>query len=97
MLPRLIDFIHDQGYEVTLGDAFRDSRVTYGHQGSMHRVRLAIDLNLFLEGTYLTATDDYAFAGAYWTNLHPAHCWGGSDGKDGNHFSAFAPDFNMVY
>ena len=53
MLPRLIDFIYESGYECTLGDAYRDPR-SHGEQGlegpygrpkSAHKYRLAIDLN----------------------------------------------------
>ena len=98
MVPRLIDFIFDQkGYSCTLGDAYRSPSVKYGHRNSLHRHRLAIDLNIFKDGRYLEETDEYAFAGAYWCNLHPANRWGGMDGKDGNHFSSFADDFGMTY
>ena len=47
MVPRLILQAAHLGYGVTLGDAYRDPRVTYGHPGSLHRFRLAIDINLF--------------------------------------------------
>ena len=47
-----------RGYEVTLGDAYRDHRLHgkygekagYGHRNSNHKNRLAIDLNLFKDG-----------------------------------------------
>ena len=62
-MPRLIDYINDNGYECTLGDAFRDPRshghmgeyIAYGRRWSAHKQRLAIDLNLFLDGKYLFA------------------------------------------
>ena len=97
MVPRLIDFAYDNGYKVTLGDAYRSDAVKYGHANSLHRKRLAIDLNLFREGEYLTSTDAHAPLGAYWCNLHPANRWGGMDGKDGNHYSSFAEDYGMKY
>ena len=97
MVPRLIDFAYDNGYAVTLGDAYRSPAVPYGHKNSLHRKRLAIDLNLFKNGAYLTETDDHAPLGAYWMNLHPANRWGGIDGKDGNHYSSFAEDYGMTY
>ncbi len=43
----LIQKAAQMGYQTTLGDAYRDPRVPYGHPKSTHRVRLAIDLNVF--------------------------------------------------
>lgn len=96
-IPRLIDRIYDQGYECTFGDAFRDPRVhgelgedaenAYGRPKSLHKLRLAIDLNLFRGGAYLRDTEAYRPFGEYWVGLDPEnHIWGG-DFKDGNHFS----------
>jgi len=50
------------GYAVTFGDAYRDPRLHgaigeargYGHPRSAHKMRLAVDLNLFKDGVYLT-------------------------------------------
>lgn len=58
MLPALINKAIELGYEVTLGDAYRDPRLHgavgvkqgYGHSKSCHKIRLAIDLNLFNKG-----------------------------------------------
>ncbi len=97
MFYQLLGFIHDNGYECTFGDAFRDDRVPYGHRNSLHRKRLAVDINLFRDGVYLTSTEDHTPLGAFWTNLHPANRWGGLDGKDGNHYSSFAEDYGMTY
>lgn len=72
------------GYEVTLGDAYRDPRCPYGHPHSLHRMRLAIDLNLFRDGIYLTETEDYRELGEYWESIGGS--WGGRF-DDGNHFS----------
>ncbi len=69
------------GYEVTFGDAF----ATTGHMtGSLHYKRLAIDLNLFKDGKYLTETSDHTELGLYWESLGGS--WGGRF-KDGNHYS----------
>lgn len=54
-----------QGFEVTLGDAYRDPRLHgeigvklgYGHPRSAHKNRLAIDLNLFKGGEFLSSSD----------------------------------------
>jgi hypothetical protein len=94
LLPRLLDFIHSKGYEVTLGDGYRSPVVFggigqatgYGHPSSYHKSRLAIDLNLFLDGIYLVHTDDHRKFGEYWESLHPMCTWGGRF-NDGNHYS----------
>jgi len=82
------------GYEVTLGDAFRDPRVHgeigekkgYGHPKSAHKNRLAIDLNLFKDGKFLQATEDHQSLGEWWESQHPDCRWGGRF-NDGNHYS----------
>src|SRR3990172_10419810 len=71
----LIVHAYELGYEMTFGDAYRDPRVTYGHPKSTHRFRLAVDLNLFRDGKYLTATEDHRVLGEGWEKKHPlARC-----------------------
>lgn len=82
-VPRLIDAAFVLGYEVTLGDAYRDPRTSYGSLSSKHRMRLAIDLNLFKDGIYLTSTDDHLPLGEYWESI--GGIWGGRF-DDGNHY-----------
>ena len=80
------DLIHNafiMGYEVTLGDAYRDSRCDYGKTDSKHRLRLAIDLNLFSDGLYLETTEDHRPLGEYWESI--GGIWGGRF-DDGNHY-----------
>lgn len=96
MLPRLIDYAHKLGYQVTIGDAYRDPRVfgahgqssntpvAYGSHKSCHKLRLAIDLNLFKDGKMLTRSEDHEPLGLYWESLGGS--WGGRFG-DGNHYS----------
>jgi len=80
-LSLLIAFAYEKGYELTLGDAY----ATTGHiQNSFHYKRLAIDLNLFRNGTYLTETDDHRELGEFWESLGGS--WGGRF-DDGNHYS----------
>jgi len=82
------------GYEVTIGDVFRDPRVhgqlgvrkSYSHPKSAHKVKLAIDLNLFRDGEYLQLTEDHRPLGEWWKEQHPLARWGG-DFDDGNHYS----------
>lgn len=95
-VARLIDKAHEMGYEVTLGDAYRDARVFgavgeskgYGHRNSCHKSRLAIDLNLFFDGQYLTSSESHAALGAWWESQGSDHQWGGRfPTPDGNHYS----------
>jgi hypothetical protein len=94
MIVQLINYIHAQGYEVTFGDAFRDPRLHgalgvklgYGHPRSAHKQRLALDLNLFKDGKFLTMTSDHEPFGVFWESLGGA--WGGRfSTPDGNHYS----------
>ncbi|MES2635851.1 MAG: M15 family metallopeptidase [Pseudomonadota bacterium] len=92
MLIELLEFAYKNGYEITLGDAYRDPRLHgdigtkkgYGHSKSAHKQRLAIDLNLFKDGKYLTSSDAHKPLGEFWESLGGA--WGGRFG-DGNHYS----------
>lgn len=96
MVADLIIFINDSGYSCTFGDAFRSDAVPYGHPNSLHRKRLAVDLNLFdPDGNYRPDSEAYRFAGEFWEGLHPKNKWGGE--QDGNHFSSFAEDYGMVF
>ncbi len=83
MIAKLILYAYQQGYEITLGDAWaKDGHV----KGSFHYKRLAIDLNLFKDGVYLTATADHLFLGEKWQEMGGS--WGGNFRReDGNHYS----------
>lgn len=80
----LIQYANEQGYELTWGDAYRAPTVTHGHPDSLHRKRLAVDLNLFKDGVFLQTTDDHALLGEFWEKI--GGTWGGRFG-DGNHYS----------
>lgn len=92
LVPRLIDKAHELGFEVTLGDAYRDPRVFgqlgtrmgYGESKSAHKQRLAIDLNLFKDGEYLPDTEAHRQLGQWWEGQ--GGVWGGRF-NDGNHYS----------
>ena len=94
LLPRLLDHVHEQGYEIRGGDLFRDPRVHgavgvdmgYGHPKSGHKNKLAIDLNLFKGGAYLSTTEDHTPIGEWWEQQHEFCRWGGRF-QDGNHYS----------
>lgn len=92
MLAHFLIQIDEMGYQVTLGDAYRDPRV-HGRQGekasysagsSAHKWRMAIDLNLFKAGQLLTRSEDYELIGTVWEKMGGS--WGGRF-SDGNHFS----------
>jgi hypothetical protein len=92
MVTELITHAYTLGYEVTLGDAYRDPRLHgelgvkkgYGHPKSAHKNRLAIDLNLFKDGKFLGTTDDHKQLGEWWESKGGS--WGGRF-NDGNHYS----------
>lgn len=92
MISQLIQFAYQNDYRLTFGDAYRDPRLhgemgvkkSYSSAKSNHKIRLAVDFNLFKDGKYLTATEDYTKLGEYWESL--GGCWGGRF-QDGNHFS----------
>jgi hypothetical protein len=83
------------GYQFTYGQTSRDPRVAalYADEGigikhSLHSDRLAIDVNLYKDGQYLTLTSDHKQFGDFWKGLHPLCRWGGDFSKpDGNHYS----------
>jgi hypothetical protein len=81
MVALLILYAYEIGYELTFGDAY----ATYGHiKDSFHYKRLAIDLNLFKDGIYLTKTEDHLPLGEFWESIGGS--WGGR-WRDGNHYS----------
>ena len=94
MVAALLNKALEMGYEYTFGDAYRDARVhgefgtkaSYSAAKSVHKVRLAVDFNLFKGGIYRTETSAYTELGEYWESLHPLNRWGGR-WQDGNHFS----------
>ena len=97
LVPRLIDKMYEEGYEVTLGETWRHpvtasymQRTGKGVSNSFHTMKLAIDINLFKDGKYLTSTEDHRPFGEYWKSLHHDCTWGGDfKRKDGNHYSMF--------
>ena len=84
------------GYGLTVGDAFRDHRAFgqfgqkrgYSHKNSMHKIRLAMDFNLHVNGEYIKDGDHPAYKeiGEFWETLNTHARWGGRF-NDANHFS----------
>lgn len=87
------------GYGVTLGEAWRSPEQAAlnaakgtGISNSLHTERLAIDLNLFRGGVYITDESGHRTLGAWWKTLGPNYRWGGDFSKpDPNHYS-ISPD-----
>ncbi len=66
LVARLILWANDQGYSVTFGEAYRtpeqaalDAQKGTGIANSVHTLRLAIDLNLFINGEYQPLSEAY--------------------------------------
>jgi hypothetical protein len=83
-IGKLIVYAYEQGYEITFGDTY-PGKFKHSEFGK-HPQGLAIDLNLFRDGKYLTTTEDHAPLGLYYESLDPKASWGGRWG-DGNHYS----------
>lgn len=91
MVALLINKAHEMGYEVTLGEAYRSeweaarlAKRGLGIKRSLHCDRLAIDINLFKDGVYLTSSEAHRPLGLWWESIGGS--WGGRF-QDGNHYS----------
>jgi len=81
----LIHWVERRGYKLTGGDLYRDSRCEYGSKSSLHRQRLAIDLNLFVNGEYqIQVTEEYLEVAKQWESM--PHCRSGVRFDDINHY-----------
>jgi len=97
----LIQKAKELGYGVTLGDAYRSPEQAamnaanhVGVANSLHSDRLAIDINLFRDGSYITDDSGHRELGAWWKTLGPRYKWGGDivhPRPDPNHY-ALSPD-----
>lgn len=92
LVARLINFATEKEYELTFGEAYRppETAAIYAKKGigitnSLHTKKLAIDLNLFKNGKYLTSTESHRLLGEWWEKQHPLCRWGGR-WNDGNHY-----------
>lgn len=99
----LVQHAKTLGFEVTLGEVLRpkelqDLYIQTGRSwtpNSRHLDKLAIDLQLFRGGEYLTDEPSYAELGGWWEALRPGlNKWGASSGRprrDANHFERRRP------
>lgn len=83
MVADLIYHAKDLGYELTFGNCYRSPADPTGHPNSLHRKRLAVDFNLFINGKYIIDTEPYSKLHDYWDSI------GGAKRieSDLNHFS----------
>lgn len=95
LLGTLLTHIYGEGYEVTVDWCYRPPEVAayyaslgIGIRNSLHTLKLAVDLNLFKDGVWLSDTKDHEPIGVFWEGLHPLCRWGGRFG-DGNHYALF--------
>ena len=94
-MAKLILWAFCQGYKIRVGEVWRSNAAAAAYaasgQGiskSLHRLKLAADLNLFKNGKFLTKSSDHKPLGDYWKTLHEDNRWGGDFKKrDGNHYS----------
>jgi hypothetical protein len=96
LVGKLIEFAYAQGNELTAGEMYRspeqaalNAQHGTGIANSLHILRLAVDLQLFKDGVYLTDPAEYKPLGDYWKTLDPDCAWGGDFTTlvDADHFS----------
>ena len=84
-LAQLIQWAEEKGFKLTISCA-RCVDPTHHKQGSYHYSGLAADLNLFIDGDYMTSTRAHLPLGEKWESL--GGTWGGRfSSPDGNHYS----------
>ena len=84
MFARLILHAEILGYEVTLDYGRRCDDCLVGHKDSLHKLKLAHDINLFKDNRFLSSTKAHEPLGLYWESIGGS--WGGRF-EDGNHYS----------
>ena len=96
LVAELIREAYRQGFELTFGECYRSpeeaarlAQLGKGIAKSLHTQRLAIDLNLFKDGRYLSSAESHRPLGEWWKRQHPLTRWGGDfvGRPDGNHYS----------
>jgi hypothetical protein len=103
-IGKLIEWAYQNDYGLTFGHAWRSiqeqRRLVNGGKSqtmnSNHLNRLAVDFNIFKNGSLTWKWNDIKPLGDYWETLHPKNRWGGdwnkNDIKDG---FIDAPHFEM--
>ena len=86
LLPLLLGYVKVLGFECKIAYCMRCKDCPVGKKNSNHKKQLAIDLDLFKDGAYVTDGEVHTPLGEFWESLHPLCRWGGRFG-DGNHYS----------
>jgi hypothetical protein len=84
LMARLIRYMIEQGYTPLHGkDGLKHM------SKSLHYEGLAVDIDLFKDGVYLTSTEDHRQFGEFWESLDEDCRWGGrfKGNPDGNHYA----------
>lgn len=99
LLAQLITWVYSHpGWELTFAEGYvgdtdaRDGDYDGPHmKGGAHYKRLGQDINLFVDGKWITgAHPAWDEIGEKWKSLHPLCRWGGDfNARDWNHFSLF--------
>ena len=84
MLSLLEGYASLQGYEICYDFFKRCQECPVGHQNSLHKIGLAVDINLYKNGHYLENSEDHIELGEFWEFI--GGTWGGRF-DDGNHYS----------
>jgi len=90
-IGKLITWAYQNGYSLTFGHAWRSieeqRRLVNGGKSqtmnSKHLDRLAVDFNVFKNGTLTWKWNDIKPLGDYWVSLHTKNRWGGDWNKNG--------------
>lgn len=87
--PEEMQLLYFEGYTISkeanglhLVKAAKKSKT----MNSQHLKKLAIDLNLFIDGIYQSGKEPYKPLAEYWKGLHPDNVAGYDWGWDSNHF-----------
>jgi len=83
MVAELINHAHSLGYEMTWGHAWRSPACTVGSEVSLHRKRLAVDFNLFIDGKWIQDGRGHDELHDFWDEIGGAERIKG----DANHYS----------
>lgn len=95
LTAKLIAWAQAQGLELTWGETFRTALQAQanaasgaGIVNSLHKLRLAVDFQLFKDGVYIETADAYKPMADYWLTLDPL-CAAGYyfHSVDADHFS----------
>lgn len=96
LVAELIFEAQKMGYALTFGETFRCpeealrlAKLGKGIKNSLHTQRLAIDLNLFKNGKFMSNTEDHKLLGEWWEaqSFGDIKCTWGGRFNDGNHYS----------